>query len=416
MPRKKILTFDLPGFFKQTFTALKYRNYRLWFWGQMVSLFGTWMQMTAQGYLVYELTHSAFSLGYLGFAAGAPTWLFTLYGGIISDRMSRRRLMIITQSVMMVLSFILAGLVFAGRIKPWHNYLIAFAMGIANAFDSPARLAVVVELVEQEDLTNAVALNSTMFNTASAVGPAAAGIIYGLWGPGWCFLINGLTFIAVLASLILMRLSPIAYPVEKTSIWSDLKEGLRYVALHPIIRIIMGIVAVNSLLRFSSFTLIPAWAVKILHGDAATNGLLRSALGLGALAGALYIASLGRFNYKGKLLILGTILSPLVMLAFAFIHWLPLSLFTLAVSGAAGILVMNLSNALVQTQARNALRGRVMSVYSLIFFGFMPVGSLLVGLLAEALGEPAAMIIFSVLGLLFALGVWLRVPALSKQS
>jgi MFS family permease len=416
MPRKKILTFDLPGFFKQTFTALKYRNYRLWFWGQMVSLFGTWMQMTAQGYLVYELTHSAFSLGYLGFAAGAPTWLFTLYGGIISDRMSRRRLMIITQSVMMVLSFILAGLVFAGRIKPWHNYLIAFAMGIANAFDSPARLAVVVELVEQEDLTNAVALNSTMFNTASAVGPAAAGIIYGLWGPGWCFLINGLTFIAVLASLILMRLSPIAYPVEKTSIWSDLKEGLRYVALHPIIRIIMGIVAVNSLLRFSSFTLIPAWAVKILHGDAATNGLLRSALGLGALVGALYIASLGRFNYKGKLLILGTILSPLVMLAFAFIHWLPLSLFTLAVSGAAGILVMNLSNALVQTQARNALRGRVMSVYSLIFFGFMPVGSLLVGLLAEALGEPAAMIIFSVLGLLFALGVWLRVPALSKQS
>jgi len=416
MPRKKILTFDLPGFFKQTFTALKYRNYRLWFWGQMVSLFGTWMQMTAQGYLVYELTHSAFSLGYLGFAAGAPTWLFTLYGGIISDRMSRRRLMIITQSVMMVLSLILAGLVFAGRIKPWHNYLIAFAMGIANAFDAPARQAVVVELVDQEDLTNAVALNSTMFNTASAVGPAAAGIIYGLWGPGWCFLINGFTFIAVLASLISMRLSPIAYPVEKTSIWSDLKEGLRYVALHPIIRIIMGIVAVNSLLRFSSFTLIPAWAVKILHGDAATNGLLRSALGLGALAGALYIASLGRFNYKGKLLILGTILSPLVMLAFAFIHWLPLSLFTLAVSGAAGILVMNLSNALVQTQARNALRGRVMSVYSLIFFGFMPVGSLLVGLLAEALGEPAAMIIFSVLGLLFALGVWLRVPALSKQS
>lgn len=416
MSRMKLPKLNLPGFFKQTFTALKYRNYRLWFWGQMVSLFGTWMQMTAQSYLVYELTHSAFSLGYLGFAAGAPTWLFTLYGGIIADRMSRRRLMMITQSAMMILSFILAGLVFSGWIKPWHNYLIAFAMGIANAFDAPARQAIVVEFVEEEDLTNAVALNSTMFNTASAVGPAAAGIIYGLWGPGWCFLINGLSFIAVLASLMLMKLTPILYPAEKKSMWSDLKEGLRYVVLHPIIRIIMAIVAVNSLLRFSSFTLIPAWAVKILHGDATTNGLLRSALGLGALAGAIYIASLGRFKYKGKLLILGMIMAPLLMLAFAFIHWLPLSLVISVVSGAAGILVMNLSNALVQTQARDALRGRVMSVFSLIFFGVMPIGSLLIGLLAGGVGEPLALIIFSVLGLVFALGVWLRVPALSRQS
>jgi MFS family permease len=403
------------GLFRYTFTALKYRNYRLWFRGQIVSLFGTWMQMTAQGFLVFELTHSAVYLGYLGFAAGVPAWLFTLYGGIIADRLSRRKLMIITQTVMMILSFILTFLVFLGWVRPWHIILIAFAMGTANAFEAPVRQSIVVELVDHEDLTNAVALNSTMFNSASAVGPAAAGIIYSLWGPGWCFLINGLSFIAVIVSLLLMKLKPIFRPDGKTSAWSDLKEGVRYVSLHHVIRILVGIVAATSLLRFSLLTLIPAWAVRVLNGDAATNGLLRAALGLGALAGALFIASLGRFQFKGKLLTLGTFISPLLMLLFSFFRNLPVSLLVMVGSGAAGILIMNLTNALVQTLARDSLRGRVMSIYSLTFFGIMPIGSLITGVMADGVGEPLTFIIFSTAALVFAIGIYMWVPGLRKQ-
>jgi MFS family permease len=405
----------LGGFFKHTFTALKYPNYRLWFWGQMVSLFGTWMQMTAQGYLVFELTHSAVYLGYLGFASGVPAWVFTLYGGIIADRMSRRTLLIVTQTTMMILSLILTFLVFGKWVQPWHIILIAFALGAANAFDAPARQSIVVELVDHEDLTNAVALNSTMFNSASAVGPAAAGVIYGLWGPGWCFLINALSFIAVIVSLLMMKLKPIFRLSEKTSTWSDLKEGVRYVALHPVIRILIGIVAITSLLRFSALTLIPAWAVRVLKGDAATNGLLRAALGLGALAGAIFIASLGRFQFKGKLLTLGTFISPILMLVFSLFHSLHVSLLVLVASGAAGILIMNLTNALMQTLALDSLRGRVMSIYSLTFFGLMPIGSLIIGLLAEGLGEPLAFIIFSAAALVFAAVIWVWVPSLRKQ-
>ena len=193
---------------RKTFTALKYPNYKLWFWGQMTSLFGTWMQITALSYLTFELTHSPAYLGYVGFANGIPTWLFMLYAGVVADRMSRRRLMIITQTAMMILAFILAALSFLGHIQPWHIVLLAFGLGVANAFDAPARQAFVVELVEREDLGNAIALNSTMFNLGAAIGPAIAGVVYAALGPGWCFTINGASFIAVISALLMMRLKP----------------------------------------------------------------------------------------------------------------------------------------------------------------------------------------------------------------
>ena len=192
--------------FKQTFRALVYPNYRLWFIGQVISLFGTWMQSTAQGFLVYELTHSPAYLGYVAFAAGVPTWLFTLLGGVVSDRIARRTLLIITQNCMMVLAFILAGLTFLGLVQPWHIIVLAFLLGVANAFDSPARLALAPELVDRKDLTNAIALNATMFNIATIVGPATAGLVYAAFGPGWCFFLNGLSFVAVIIALLLMKL------------------------------------------------------------------------------------------------------------------------------------------------------------------------------------------------------------------
>jgi MFS family permease len=401
---------------KQTFSSLRYPNYRLWFWGQMVSLFGTWMQATAQAFLVYDLTRSSAYLGYVGFAAGAPTWLFMAYGGVVADRMRRRTLLIITQSSMMILAFILSAMTFMHVVRPWHIILLAFSLGVANAFDAPARHAFVPEMVDREDLTNAIALNSTMFNTATAVGPAVAGITYALFGPAWCFMINGLSFIAVIVALRLMKLKPLAIPLSASSPWQDLKEGFNYVLSHPTIRAIVALVMVTSLFGASFAVLIPAWAVEILHGNATTNGWLQSARGIGALCGALLIASLGRFTFKGRLLTLGTFSFPSLLLGFSFIRWLPLSLAFLFAVGGANLFIFNLANALVQTQVTDSLRGRVMGIYSLTFFGFLPIGALWIGLVAEHLSEPIAMVTNALIMLSFSFLLWVFVPKLRALS
>ncbi len=397
---------------RQTFAALKYRNYRLWFIGQLVSLVGTWMQSTAQGYLVYQLTNSPAYLGYVGFAAGIPSWLFMLYAGVVADRMSRRTLLIITQTAMMILAFILAGLTFAGRVQPWHIVTLAFGLGIANAFDAPARQAFVLEMVDREDLTNAIALNSTMFNSATVIGPAVAGLTYAALGPAWCFTINGISFIAVIIALLLMRLKPMIAQERTTSPLEDLKEGLAYVLRHPIIRTVIAVVAVTSLFGMAYVTLIPAWAVDVLGGDATTNGLLQSARGVGALMGALMIASLGRFRFKGRLLTLGSFVFPSLLLLYALIRHLALSLLALVGIGWGFMILFNMANTIVQTQVSDALRGRVMAVYTLTFFGLMPVGALLAGQVAQAVGAPATVILTALISLAFALVIWLRVPQL----
>jgi len=401
----------------RAFTAMSYRNYRLYFWGQFVSLFGTWMQMTALGFLVYQLTHSAAYLGLVGFASGLPTWLFMLYAGVIADRFSRRRMMIITQTLMALLAFILAFMTFSHLIRPWHIILFAFASGILNAFDAPARQAIVTDLVEnKEDLPNAIALNATMFNAGSVAGPAMAGVIYAFLGPGWCFTINGLSFFAVIGALWAMTVKSLPAPESRKSVWKDLREGIHYVFSHRIILTLIAMVAATSLLGQTFINLIPAWTVKILKGNAATNGLLFAARGVGALLSALFIASLGRFHFKGKLLTLGSFLFPLMLLAFSFTRRLSLSLIMLVGAGAAAIFVFNMTNALVQTLVSDQLRGRVMSIYSLTFFGFTPIGALWIGLVAQRFGEPAAIITNAVVLFLFALSVWAFVPAVRAQK
>jgi MFS family permease len=395
---------------QQTFAALRHRNYRLWFTGQLVSLFGTWMQTTAQGYLVFQLTSSPVYLGYVGFAAGVPAWLFTLYGGVVADRLSRRTLLLLTQTAMMILAFALAGLVFAGLVRPWQIVALAFCLGIANAFDAPARLAFVSELVERDDLTNAIALNSTMFNLATATGPAVAGLAYALVGPGWCFMLNGLSFLAVIAALLLMRITPQEQAARRRSAWEELREGVRFIGGHRAIRTLIALVAATSFFGISIATLFPAWAVDIIGGDATTNGLLLSARGLGSLISALLIASLGRFNYKGRLLTAGMFAFPALLLVFALVRWLPFALLVLVGVGVAAILVMNLANALVQTLVPDALRGRVMSVYSMTFFGLMPLGALWAGAVAEYAGAPTAVLLGAATLLAIAALVWLFVP------
>ncbi len=399
---------------RNTFSSLRHRNYRLWFGGQMVSLFGTWMQITAQGFLVYELTRSSAYLGFVGFAAGLPSWFFMPYGGVVADRIRRRDLLLVTQTSMMVLALLLAGLTFLGAVRPWHILVLAFLLGVANAFDAPARHSFIPEMVGRDDLTNAIALNSTIFNSATAVGPAVAGIVYALVGPGWCFMVNAISFGAVIAALLFMRLERLYRAAPLTTPLQDLKEGVRYVLRHRMIRSLIGLVIVTSLFGVSFIILIPAWAVKIMEGGAKMNGYLYSARGVGALVGALLIASLGRFDFRGKLLTLGSFVFPGMLLAFAWSRWLPLTLAILVGNGAAAILIFNLANALIQTLVKDELRGRVMGLYSLTFFGFLPIGALWIGTVAHHFGETAAVVVNGGLLLLFCGLIAALVPELRR--
>jgi MFS family permease len=399
---------------RRTFASLSQRNYRLWFIGQSASLVGTWMQVTAQGFLIFQLTHSPAYLGYVGFASGVPIWLFSLFGGVVSDRVSRRNMLLITQTAMMILAFILAALTFLGLVQPWQVVVLAFALGVANAFDAPARQAFVVELVAREDLGNAIALNSTMVNLGTAIGPALAGVTYALFGPGWCFTINGISFLAVIIALLMMRLQPQPRRARKSSTVVDLKEGLRYVVSHPIIRVLIATAAVSTIFGLSFATLFPAWSVTVLGGDSTTNGFLQSARGLGSLIGALTIASLGRFKFKGRVLTLGTFIFPLSLLIWAAVRWLPLSLLLMVAVGIGSMFVINMTNILLQSHVTDDLRGRVMSVFTLSFFGMMPVGALLAGALAEATTEPIAIALGALVVLAFAAFLWLRVPQIRR--
>jgi predicted MFS family arabinose efflux permease len=401
---------------RDTFASLRYPNYRLWFIGQLASLVGTWTQTAAQGYLIYELTKSPAYLGYASFANGAPTWLFTLYAGAIADRMPRRTLMVITQSSMMILAFILAILTFTGAVQWWHILILSFLLGVSNAFDAPARQAFVLEMVDREDLTNAIALNSTMFNLAMVMGPALGGLIYYAVGPGWCFTINGISFIAVIVALLLMRLKPFVPVKNKNSTMSDMKDGLSYVMHHPAVKMLISNLFVITIFGLGFVTLIPAWSVTVLGGDAKTNGFLLAARGLGSLIAALTIASLGRFRSSGKMWSINSILLPISMIIFAVMTWLIPSLIAIAVMGFAFMMIVNLSNAMVQIRIADEMRGRVMGVYTFFFFGAFPIGSLLAGWSAEIIGEPLTVIISAIILFVFAVWVIWRQPAMRAME
>ena len=396
------------------FMSLQHRNYRLWFTGQLASLIGTWMQTTAIGFLVFQLTHSSAYLGYVGFAAGLPTLLLTLLGGVASDRMPRRTLLLITQNSMMALAFILSFLTFFHIVQPWHLLIIAFCGGIANAFDAPARQSFVRELVPPEDITNAIALNATMFNSALAVGPAVAGITYAAFGPGICFMINGVSFLAVIIALSMMRLQPFVKVQKLNSTLKDLKTGLRYVISHDTIGILIVIVAISNIFGMGYMTLFPAWAVNILHGDSSTLGFLQSSRGFGSLIAALTIASFGRFRSKGRLLTIGSFVFPIFILLFSFTRILSISILMLIGAGWGFMALLNMCNALVQTHVADELRGRVMSVYAMSLMGMMPIGSLLCGTLAEATSVTTTVAFCGIVELLFATWIYFRVPRIRK--
>jgi MFS family permease len=401
---------------KETFAALKFYNYRLWFAGQVVSLVGTWMQSTAQAYLIYQITNSPAYLGLVGFVGGAPSILFTLYGGVIADRLPRRRLLVITQVSMMILAFILAALTFTKIVRPWHIIILAFMLGVANAFDAPARTSFVLELVNRESMTNAIALNSTMFNIATVVGPSVAGLTYAALGPAWCFTLNGLSFIAVIIALLLMRIKLEARPEQHAAALTELRESIRYVLRNRMILSLLVSVGIVSIFGIGMMNLLPAWAKDVLHGDVRTNGWLVSARGLGSLISALMLAYWGARKLRGRLWTYGAFIMPVMLFVFAFIRWLPLSLVTLLGVGWGFMMVTNNSQAIVQSLVPDALRGRVMGVYTLVFFGSMPIGSLLAGTIAQWIGEPVTIMVGATLLLVLALTAWVFLPDIRRQN
>jgi MFS family permease len=401
---------------QETFAALKHYNYRLWFGGQVVSLVGTWMQSTAQGYLIYQLTGSAFYLGLVGFVGGAPSLLFTLFGGVVADRLPRRKLLVITQTSMMILAFILAGLTFTQTVKPWHVLVLAFLLGVANAFDAPARTSFVLELVTRESMTNAIALNATMFNIATVVGPSVAGLTYAAIGPAWCFTLNGLSFIAVIVALLMMRIKLEVQPARRPAALAELGEGIRYVLRNRLVLSLIGSVGIVSIFGIGMMNLLPAWAATVLHGNVTTNGWLVSARGLGSMISALMLAYWGIRKLRGRLWTAGTFVMPAMLFVFAWVRLLPLSLVTLLGVGWGFIMVTNNSQAIVQSLVPDNLRGRVMGVYTLVFFGSMPIGALLAGTAAGKIGEPLTVMIGAALLLVTAIAAWIFLPDIRRQA
>ena len=398
-----------------TFAALRYRNYRLWFFGQVTSLVGTWMQSVAQGWLVYQLTGSNLALGAISFVGTVPTLFLMLPAGVLADRFPKRKLLLMTQTAMMLCAFALAILAASGVLRVWHIAVLAFGLGVANSFDAPARQSLAVEMVEdRRDLMNAIAMNSMMFNLARIAGPAVGGVVLARLGAVWCFALNGLSFLAVLVALWRMRLPQVTRAPQREAFAAQIVTGLRYIRGSVPIRTIIALVGVSSLFGMSYATLMPAYAVDVLHVGETGLGSLSAAVGMGALIGSLAVAFLGQFRRKGVLLAAGSLIFPLALLSFAYARYLPLALACLTVVGFGFVMQNATSNTLVQSIVPDDLRGRVMGAYTLTFFGTTPFGSLLAGALAQALGPTLAVVLGAGVTLALAAGVLLATPALRQ--
>jgi MFS family permease len=379
----------------KTFTALRHRNFRLFFFGQGISLVGTWMQSIAQSWLVLSITKSAFMLGLVSAMGMLPVLLFSLPAGAIADRVDKRKLLIVTQTTMMVLAFILAALTAFKVVQVWHIIVLAACLGVANAFDMPGRQSFVVEISSREDLFNAIALNSTAFNSARIVGPAIAGILLGTLGSAACFFINGVSFIAVIVSLLLMDTKHVPKEFPSESIFHDMLDGLRYIRNHRTILTIISMVGVFSIFGMPYTMLMPVFAQSILSGGAKGYSLLMTATGIGAVTGALLLATLHDMKHRGRLIIAASIIFVAFIDLFAASRLLVLSSVLVVFVGFAMVTQAATANTLLQTLTTDDMRGRVMSVFGVIFMGFAPIGSFQAGLVAQHLGAPMALFIGS---------------------
>jgi MFS family permease len=371
-----------------TLRALQYRNFQLFFSGQLISLIGTWMQNVAQAWLVYRITKSSILLGSIGFAGQIPVFLAAPLGGIVADRYNRRRVVIGTQTASMLLAFALAALVLTDAVRIWHIFVLSALLGVVNAFDIPARQSFIVDMVGRADLMNAIALNSSMFNASRVVGPAVAGLLVAYIGEGWCFFANGVSYIAVIIGLMTMDVDPRPPAAKAGSPISNIVEGFRFVLQNPPVHAILILLGVVSLTGMPYSVLMPIFADKILHGGAKALGTLMGATGVGALSGALLLASRRNLKGLGKWVAVSATSFGASMVVFALCRTYWLSIVLLAPVGFSMMIEMGSSNTLIQSMVPDRLRGRVMSVYSMMFMGMAPLGSLIAGAAADRIGAP----------------------------
>lgn len=389
-----------------TFRALRHRNFRLYWTGQLISLIGTFMQSVGQGWLVYQLSGSALMLGVVGFAQFSPVLVLSPLGGILADRFPKRDLLLLTQSAMLVLALGLGALTWLGVVQVWHVVVLALLLGVCNALDAPTRQSFVVEMVGKADLMNAIALNSSVFNGARLIGPTLAALLIGPLGIASLFFLNALAFLAIIVNLLRMKLAPFEKP-KKTSPWDSLKEGFSYLRSNREIRALLSLVGISSLCGAPYVTLLPAYAAQVLGSDASGYGFLMAGVATGGLIAALTLASGRAERRKGRTLLAGSFTFALLLIAFSLSGWYWLSWISLIGVGW-GFLTQNAStNTLVQTLAPDALRGRVMSAYAWVLMGLFPVGSLLAGALASWWGPDRAILIGAVL--LLAYTGWMYV-------
>jgi MFS family permease len=370
-----------------TLRALRHRNFQLFFGGQLISLIGTWMQSVAQAWLVYSMTKSALLLGSVGFASQIPVFLIAPFGGITADRVNRQRLVIATQTASMILAGILAWLALSGRVQVWHIFVLAATLGVVNAFDIPGRQSFLIDMVGKEDLMNAIALNSSMFNGARIIGPAIAGILVAKIGEGWCFAANAVSYIAVIAGLLLMHVH-CAPRASKHSPIEDIIEGFRWVNQTRLIRALLLLVGLVSLVAMPYTVLMPVFADEILRGGARELGILMGATGVGALLGALTLASKTGVKGLGRWVAFSCASLGISLFLFSFSRSFWLSVVLLLPAGYSMMLQMACSNTLIQTMVPDQLRGRVMAFYSMMFMGMAPFGAFFGGALAHHIGAP----------------------------
>jgi MFS family permease len=399
-----------------TLSALRIAKFRLYFIGQTISISGTWMQTVAQGWLVFHLTQSELWLGLVACAAGLPSLLLSPLGGVIIERVPRRTLLLITQAVQMVLAFILAYLTFTDTVAVWHIMLLAFLLGVTNAIDAPTRQAIVVDLVGREHLASGIAMNSMIFNISRVIGPVVAGIVLTQIGSGWCFLLNGLSFVAVIYMLWIIRIDNAPGGTKSLAPMKQLKEGLQYARQHDTIAPLLLLAVAAALFTNNVSTLLPAFADVILHSPADAYSAITIAIGVGAVISSLVLGFAGRRFGRGRVVAAMAVLVSISTFCFGLTTSVELSMAFGVLYGFAIILQFILVNTLIQNEVPDVFRGRVMSLYTLSWFGIAPFGALLMGGIAYVIGTPAAMAIAAIAGGIMSLYVLWRWPAARRMA
>jgi len=395
--------------------ALKYRNYKLFFGGQIISLTGTWTQQIAMSWLVYRLTGSAFMLGLVSFASQIPSLIFSPFAGVIVDKMNRHKILIATQTLAMLQAFLLVILLLTSTVQVWHLIILNLFLGIVNGFDTPTRQAFVVEMIEnKEDLGNAIALNSMMFNAARLFGPSIAGILLAETSETICFLINGISFLAVIIALFAMKIDYSKTIKSQKNVFEGLKEGFNYTINFTPTRYIISLIALINLTGIPYIVLMPVFAKDILHGGPNTLGFLMGSIGTGALTGALLLASKRSVLGLGRIIVYTTFSFGIMLIAFSFSRTLILSMAFLVFTGMSMVITGASCNTIIQTVIDDDKRGRVMSIYTMAFMGMMPFGSLLFGSLASEFGAPATLAFGGISCILGASFFAVKLPRLRK--